>query len=49
MVPESTVVPVREMAWNESWFPSISTSMKLISWSNAAAVMAERLVSPFRN
>src|SRR5258708_7935839 len=48
MVPESTVVPVREITWNESWLPSISTTMKLMSWSKDLAFMAERLASPFR-
>ena len=47
MTPESTVRPVRDIAWKNSSSPAISTSMNDWSWSKYAAVVADGLTSPF--
>ena len=48
--PESTRLPRREMVWNRSTSPSISTSMKLCSVSKPLAVSAELpMMSPARS
>ena len=49
MTPLSTVAPVREMVSKNISDPATSTSMKLWSSSNAAAVIADRRTSPLRS